>query len=84
MINLLPDKELYYAFPNGTEWTRSNWTYFSHAEKGMTWNDWVNSCYNTDGFYTEASSIFAPDYVATIQGEYKTNQIIINQTYSMY
>ena len=50
----------------------------------MTWNDWVNSCYNTDGFYTEAGSIFALDYVATIQGEYKTNQIIVNQTYSVY
>ena len=28
--------------------------------------------------------IFPPDYVATIQGEYKTNQIIVNQTYSVY
>ena len=27
---------------------------------------------------------FAADYVATIQGEYKTNQIIVNQTYSVY
>lgn len=43
----------------------------------------IGKC-NTDGFYIEAGSIFAPDYVATIQGEYKTNQIIVNQTYSVY
>ena len=30
-----------------------------YAEKGMTWEEWVNSDYNVDNFYIEISSVCA-------------------------
>lgn len=51
---------------------------------GINRSDFMIGKCNTDGFYIESGSIFALDYVAKIQSEYKTNQIIVNQTYSVY
>lgn len=58
------------------------------AEEGMTWGDWVNSSYNTNGYKVSRTQITTADssrYVSTVNSEVigvtTTTTIIANKTY---
>lgn len=48
-----------HSMPEATliSFTILNWTY--QAEDGMTWEVWVNSSYNTDGYFISGTSVVA-------------------------
>lgn len=66
-----------------------------YAEDGMTWEEWVNSEYNTDGYLslnTVSTAIIATSKSNTVSGEkvykmsgpvYPTDKIIAGQGYSL-
>ena len=56
------------------------------AEQGMTWEQWVNSSYNTGGFHVESSGVFSGMFqVGNSPGNpvSKTNVITENKNYSL-
>ena len=65
------DKEMvFYTVPMIT-FTIDGATY--QAEEGMTWGEWVESEYNTDGYYIEDVFINEPNDYKQIQIEHESN-----------
>ena len=53
------------------------------AEEGMTWEEWVNSEYNTDGFYISDQKTYKGDMWIYLRGEPYT-VILNNAKYALY
>lgn len=53
------------------------------AEKGMTWEAWVNSDYNTDGFYISGNFTYKDNKYIYMNGE-PYAIILNNQNYTLY
>lgn len=53
------------------------------AEEGMTWEEWVNSDYNTDNFYISGSLTYKDNKYISNQGE-SFRIIINNMVYTLY
>ena len=51
------------------------------AEEGMTWEEWINSDYNTGGFYISGNSILSS--AGAIESISLTDQIVNNQSYTL-
>lgn len=61
------------------------WEKAYQAEQNMTWSDWVNSSYNTDGFIIENNKIYHPNYEDTsVSSVYASDVIIANNSYHIY
>ena len=45
------------------------------AEDGMTWDDWVNSAYNTDGYYIDNYG-----YIITSAGTEEVSDVVSSDT----
>ncbi len=53
------------------------------AEEGMTWEEWCNSSYNTNGFYYDETRVYInpTDYVALVDGSaVSPNAVILSGT----
>ena len=52
------------------------------AEEGMTWAEWVESSYNTDGYYVSGGSVFTPEKYL-ISSVLQSSTIIDGNNYSI-
>jgi len=53
------------------------------AEEGMTWGEWVNSKYNTDGFYAVGDRIAVPSGAMQVAGATSSSIIVANTRYNV-
>ena len=53
------------------------------ATSGMTWSQWVNSPYNTDGYVIYDGGVYSISYMSMIAGEAANDVIVDNQEYTI-
>ena len=51
------------------------------AERGMTWEQWVNSSYNTEGFFTENNLVLFPGGETPVDQIQPTDIIVDGEQY---
>ena len=54
-----------------------------HAEKGMTWAEWVASDYNTDGFVIQSNLVLVPEAAAPLDRVSPSDIIVDGQAYDV-
>ncbi len=53
------------------------------SEQNMTWAQWVESAYNTDGYHLSGEVIVNPDYTKRVRDQSSTDVIVANTAYTL-